>query len=141
MGEFRLSGHMRATIDSKDAEKRVDEFLKVVNGDKEVDYWATSECSGRAEIETVDNFSFINFEVVSDEGITSNEIILLILDTLAKGLSYETHTMSGRMTAINSIGLQIWESPTIEIFEIGEDGVLLEIGVNPYGYVIDYREQ
>lgn len=141
MGEFRLSGHMSATIDSEDAKKRVDDFLQVVNGKKETDYWATTECSGRAEIESVDNFSFINFEVVSDEGITSNEIILLIIDTLAKGISYETHTMSGRMTAINSIGLQIWESPTIEIFEIGEDGVLLEMGVNPYGYVIDYREQ
>lgn len=45
------------------------------------------------------------------------------------------------MTSVNSIGLQIWENPTIEIFEIGDDGVLLEMAVNPYGYVIDYREQ
>lgn len=141
MIKFRLSGHMRAVIDSKDAEKRVNEFLQVVNGDKKVDYWATTECSGRAEIENIDRLSVISFEVVSDEGITSNEIVSLVKDTLAKGLSYETHTLDGRMTSVNSIGLQIWENPTIEIFEIGDDGVLLEMAVNPYGYVIDYREQ
>lgn len=141
MGKFRLSGHMRAIIDHKDAENRVNEFLQVVNGDREVDYWATTECSGRAEIENVDRLSVISFEVVSDEGITSNEIVSLVNDTLAKGLSYETHTVDGRMTSVNSIGLQIWENPTIEIFEIGDDGVLLEMAVNPYGYVIDYREQ
>lgn len=141
MGEFRLSGHMSATIDPKDAKNRVNEFLQVVNGDREVDYWATTECSGRAEVESVDDCSIISFEVVSDEGITSNEIVSLVNDTLAKGLSYETHTVDGRMTSVNSIGLQIWENPTIEIFEIGDDGVLLEMAVNPYGYVIDYREQ
>ena len=141
MGEFRLSGHMCATIDSEDAKKRVDDFLQVVNGKKETDYWATTECSGRAEVESVDDCSIIRFEVVSDEGITSNEIVSLVNDTLAKGLSYETHTVDGRMTSVNSIGLQIWENPTIEIFEIGDDGVLLEMAVNPYGYVIDYREQ
>lgn len=140
MGKFTLSGHMRATIDHKDAKKRVDEFLQVVNGKKEVDYWATTECSGRAEIETADRFSFIKFEIVSDEGITSNEIVSLVKDTLAKGISYETHYMAGRMTSVNFIGLEIRESPTIEIFEIGDDGVLLEMGVNPYGYVIDYRD-
>lgn len=140
MGEFRLSGHMRAVIDSKDAEKRVNEFLQVVNGDKKVDYWATTECSGRAEIENIDRLSVISFEVVSDEGITSNEIVSLVKDTLAKGLSYETHTLDGRMTSVNSIGLQIWENPTIEIFEIGDDGVLLEMVVNPYGYVINFQE-
>lgn len=141
MSKFRLSGHMRAVIDSKDAEKRVNEFLQVVNGDKKVDYWATTECSGRAEIENIDRLSVISFEVVSDEGITSNEIVSLVKDTLAKGLSYETHTLDGRMTSVNSIGLQIWENPTIEIFEIGDDGVLLEMAVNPYGYVIDYRDR
>lgn len=140
MGKFRLSGHMRATIDSEDAKKRVDEFLQVVNGKKEVDYWATTECSGRAEIENTDRFSFIKFEVVSDEGITSNEIVSLVKDTLSKGISYETHHMAGRMTSVNSIGLEFGDIPTIEIFEIGDDGVLLEMGVNPYGYVIDYRE-
>lgn len=140
MGEFRLSGHMRAVIDSKDAEKRVNEFLQVVNGDKKVDYLATTECSGRAEIENIDRLSVISFEVVSDEGITSNEIVSLVKDTLAKGLSYETHTLDGRMTSVNSIGLQIWENPTIEIFEIGDDGVLLEMAVNPYGYVINFQE-
>ena len=131
---------MRAVIDSKDAEKRVNEFLQVVNGDKKVDYWATTECSGRAEIENIDRLSVISFEVVSDEGITSNEIVSLVKDTLAKGLSYETHTLDGRMTSVNSIGLQIWENPTIEIFEIGDDGVLLEMAVNPYGYVINFQE-
>lgn len=140
MSKFRLSGHMRAVIDSKDAEKRVNEFLQVVNGDKKVDYWATTECSGRAEIENIDRLSVISFEVVSDEGITSNEIVSLVKDTLAKGLSYETHTLDGRMTSVNSIGLQIWENPTIEIFEIGDDGVLLEMAVNPYGYVINFQE-
>lgn len=30
MGEFRLSGHMSATIDSEDAKKRVDDFLQEV---------------------------------------------------------------------------------------------------------------
>lgn len=140
MSKFRLSGHMRAVIDSKDAEKRVNEFLQVVNGDKKVDYWATTECSGRAEIENIDRLSVISFEVVSDEGITSNEIVSLVKDTLAKGLSYETHTLNGRMTSVNSIGLQIWENPTIEIFEIGDDGVLLEMAVNPYGYVINFQE-
>ena len=59
---------------------------------------------------------------------------------LAKGLSYKTHTLDGRMTSVNSIGLQIWENPTIEIFEIGDDGVLLEMAVNPYGYVINFQE-
>ena len=141
MGKFRLSGHMRAIINHKDAEKRVSEFLQVVNGKKEVDYWATTECSGRAEIENVDRLSVISFEVISDEGITSNEIVSLVNDTLAKGLSYETHTVDGRMTSVNSIGLQIWENPTIEIFEIGDDGVLLEMAVNPYGYVINFQEQ
>lgn len=140
MSKFRLSGHMRAVIDSKDAEKRVNEFLQVVNGDKKVDYLATTECSGRAEIENIDRLSVISFEVVSDEGITSNEIVSLVKDTLAKGLSYETHTLDGRMTSVNSIGLQIWENPTIEIFEIGDDGVLLEMAVNPYGYVINFQE-
>ena len=38
MGEFRLSGHMSATIDSEDAKKRVDDFLQVVNSKKETDY-------------------------------------------------------------------------------------------------------
>ena len=59
MSKFRLSGHMRAVIDSKDAEKRVNEFLQVVNGDKKVDYLATTECSGRAEIENIDRLSVI----------------------------------------------------------------------------------
>ena len=140
MDKFTLSGHMRATIDSKNAKKRVDEFLQVVNSKKEVDYWATTECSGRAEIETTDRFSFIKFKIVSDEGITSNEIVSLVKDTLAKGISYKTHHMAGRMTSVNFIGLEIGESPTVEVFEIGDDGVLLEIGVNPYGYVINYQE-
>ena len=81
MGEFRLSGHMSATIDSEDAKKRVDDFLQVVNGKNETDYWATTECSGRAEIENIDRLSVISFEVVSDEGITSNEIVSLVKDT------------------------------------------------------------
>lgn len=141
MGEFRLSGHMRATIDHKDAENRVNEFLQVVNGDREVDYWATTECSGRAEIESVDNYSFINFEVVSDEGIASVEIISLIEETLAKGISFDSHGMSGRMTAVNSIGFNLGEGPTAEVFEIGENGVILEMGITIYGYVIDYRDR
>lgn len=141
MGEFRLSGHMRATIDSEDAENRVNEFLQVVNGDREVDYWATTECSGRAEIENVDRLSVISFEVVSDEGITSNEIVSLVNDTLAKGISFDSHGMSGRMTAVNSIGFNLGEGPTAEVFEIGENGVILEMGITIYGYVIDYRDR
>lgn len=141
MGEFRLSGHMRATIDPKDAKNRVDEFLQVVNGKKEVDYWATSECTGRAEVESVDDCSIISFEVVSDEGITSVEIISLIEETLAKGISFDSHGMSGRMTSVNSIGFDLGEGPTVEVFEIGDDGVLLEMGVGLYGYVIDYRDR
>ena len=141
MGKFILSGHMRATIDSEDAEKRVDEFLQVINGEKEVDYWATTECSGRAEVESVDDLSIISFEVVSDEGIASVEIISLIEETLAKGISFDSHGMSGRMTAVNSIGFNLGEGPTAEVFEIGENGVILEMGITIYGYVIDYREQ
>mgnify|MGYP006870048227 CR=1 FL=1 len=64
MGKFRLSGHMRAIINHKDAEKRVSEFLQVVNGKKEVDYWATTECSGRAEIENVDRLSVISLSLI-----------------------------------------------------------------------------
>jgi len=141
MGKFTLSGHMRATIDHKDAENRVNEFLQVVNGDREVDYWATTECSGRAEVESVDDCSIISFEVVSDEGIASVEIISLIEETLAKGISFDSHGMSGRMTSVNSIGFDLGEGPTVEVFEIGDDGVLLEMGVSLYGYVIDYRDR
>ena len=134
MGEFRLSGHMSATIDSEDAKKRVDDFLQV-------DYWATTECSGRAEVESVDDCSIISFEVVSDEGIASVEIISLIEETLAKGISFDSHGMSGRMTAVNSIGFNLGEGPTAEVFEIGENGVILEMGITIYGYVIDYRDR
>lgn len=140
MGNFTLSGHMRATIDHKDAKKRVDEFLQVVNGKKEVDYWATSECSGQAEVEIVSDQCIISFEVASDEGIASVEIISLIKDTLGKGISYETHKMRGRMTSVNSIGLDLGEGPTVEVFDIGDDGVVLETGINPYGYMINYQE-
>lgn len=141
MGEFRLLGHMSATIDSEDAKKRVDDFLQVVNGKKETDYWATTECSGRAEVESVDDCSIISFEVVSDEGIASVEIISLIEETLAKGISFDSHGMSGRMTAVNSIGFNLGEGPTAEVFEIGENGVILEMGITIYGYVIDYRDR
>lgn len=45
------------------------------------------------------------------------------------------------MTSVNSIGFDLGEGPTVEVFEIGDDGVLLEMGVSLYGYVIDYRDR
>lgn len=48
--------------------------------------------------------------------------------------------MAGRMTSVNSIELTLGENPTIEIFEIGDDGVLLEMAVNPCGYVVNFQE-
>lgn len=44
------------------------------------------------------------------------------------------------MTSVNSIGFDLGEGPTVEVFEIGENGVILEMGITIYGYVINFQE-